>query len=182
MSLLLGLLLYASMASATLRFETTELLEIPSFPAEKSLISEAEMQRIMPVGMGPTDQISPVANRIADNTLRYWAETTGKDTPLVKTARSVEKKMQTGVDFQTTSFTDNATTTNHSLRLNLKAFESIAEIKYSGLTSAEVNYNFRDQISQIKITEKLLFSKEVTVCQEINPLERVSSIGMTWGW
>jgi len=146
---------------------------------ESYLIKAEDVERIIPTDMIPTSEANSVVMKIADKSLQYWADTIGKDSVLVRTAHSVEKKMKTGVVLQTG---EQEEAIQHHINLNIKAFESMAQLEYKGWTQAQFSYSFREQKSQVKVSEKFLKNKELTLAQERNTIESIASVGIAWQW
>lgn len=159
---------------------STQPITIPDFYySQVNQISSKDVEEIIPMDMEPTSNSSEVATRIADRSLQVWARTVGKDVSLVKVAKNVERQLKADVDLSSGSQPDDL---HHRVKLNVKAFQTLAEIEYSGWTTALINYNFSRQKSLVKLSEKILSNKDLFVMGESDQVQTVSSVGLSWKW
>jgi hypothetical protein len=61
-----------------------------------------------------------------------------------------------------------------------EAFQTRANIIYSGYANAAIRYQAKDSVLMVESSKKIFGDKEVVISQNLKPEDRVSELGVRW--
>lgn len=151
----------------------------PSEDSEKK-ISKQDIAKFIPLDLKPSGDSSLIANRIADQSLNSWLNSSeAQSISLVRTAKNVEETMKTEVAFTSRGEKE----INHRVLFQYQPFQSLANIRYKGLLSAEVNHCLSQETTELKVSETILQDKELSIQYLTGDhIGSRSMIGLGWRW
>jgi hypothetical protein len=135
----------------------------------------------IPLNIAPSHDTGYVMSVIADKSLNtILNQPQFRESALGRTADKVEKNLKQEVSFGDRSKNE----VQHKFNFQVQAFQTQAELKYSGLTNAAVLYRARSSTVAFELFEKLPTAQkqQVVLSHELRPEERVSQVSVRWDW
>ena len=133
----------------------------------------------IPTNLHDSDSGSYVLNAIADRSVStFIRQQKEMGTSLGRTTANVEKTMKQEMVLGSSD----KTKIQHKFNFEVQAFQSKAQIKYSGLADASVSYRASESTVAFEIFEKLPHTQEVVLSHELRPGQQISSLNMRWAW
>lgn len=167
---------FGSLSWAKVDISATQRMSLPEVQ-EASIISKEAADRIRPKNVTGNEG-SAVFNKMADNTLSYWWETTPlRQSKLGQAAEAVEKKAR----FQgKIEGGDNKVT--HTFDLKVLLMQALARFEYKGWVRAGVNYDARAAATEAEIIQPLTEGKDLVMSQRFNASESTSKVSFQFDW
>ena len=170
--------LIASQAvQAKLTIANTQPLSVPMAQNE-DVITQKDVEKIIPTDMQQTNDLNMVASRIADRSLQVWFNSAQvQGSVLGQTATSVQKKMSTDITVKS----DEPQAVEHKFSVQLLALQAMAKLQYTGWLNAVFNYDAKAAASMVEFSDKI-FNKDLFVNHTTSSKGDVSTVGIKWGW
>ena len=144
--------------------------------AEKQTYQTADY---IPTNLHDSDDGHYVLNAIADRSVStFIRQQKEMGTALGRTTANVEKTMKQEVILGSPE----KDKIQHKFNFEVQAFQSKAQVKYTGLADAAISYRARESTLAFEVFEKLPHTQEVVLSHEVRPDQQVSSLNMRWAW
>ncbi len=144
---------------------------------EKAKITRDDVAAVIPMNLQPGQSQAEVGLRVVDHTLnRFTQGDYFRNTEFGKAATGVEKAMTTEVHFGNLEENE----IQHSINMQIQAFEQKAYLKYSGFTYIRVTYLMYNSDLNLELSEKLGSSTELIVTHTM--LDQLSKAQLRWSW
>lgn len=125
---------------------------------ERTLFQEKDMEKMVPLNLSEEMSDTQLTSKIADRSLQnYLKSPRVQASSLGRTSKSIEKA--TRVDMSLGGNTKDSI--EHKFRFQMLAFQSEAQLKYSGLLNAELKYEIARSQVDVEIKEPLAQNKEL---------------------
>lgn len=148
---------------------------IANYNQVKALEQPLDVTQLIPMDLSPTRDSSEVFSRVADKSATtYFNSPAVRATSLGQSATSVEKSLKQEIIFGRNP------SVQHKLNFNFQAFQSLAQMQYSGITNAAVKYKANESKLALEIFEKLRGGKDLVLSHTISPADRVSQVSLRW--
>ncbi len=175
----LASLITGTLSSYAARPPQTTLLNSDIIHAPEALQSPlTEVKNYIPLDLEPTQNTHRVTKKIVDHSVNHVVTPYLKKTNLGKVTAKIEKKLSTQIEIK-----DDDSEINHKFNVQLLALQSIAQMKYSGLVSAKLNYNLSENVYNFMIDKKLFgdtyFVYSHLVQTNTPPMD---SLTLRWSW
>lgn len=135
----------------------------------------------IPMNIKPSADSGYVMSLIADRSLSTLVNQPEiRDSTIGRTANRVEKTFQ-----QEVSFGDKAKNQiEHKFNFEILAFQSLAQLKYQGLTNAAFLYKARTSAFAVEVFEKLPTARaeQLVLSHEVGAVDRLSRLSIRWDW
>lgn len=146
-----------SLANMAPRIDTT-FFENSHQIYKDSFFTEKDMEKLVPTDLTPEMSDEKIASRIADRSLQTLMKSPGvQNSTFGKTAKNVEKATQADMTLQGSE----KNSVEHKFRFQMLAFQSEAQIKYTGLMDASLTYEIGRSQIDLEIKEALAKAQEV---------------------
>jgi hypothetical protein len=147
----------------------------PIEPAGK--IDQHDVAAIIPMNLQPGQTDKEVGIRVVDHSLNTFTQGDYfRNTELGKAASGVENAMKTEVHFGDSENTE----VQHSLNMQIQAFEQKAFLKYSGFMDVRVTYLMYNSDVNLEIYENLGGTTELVFTHDLH--EQLSKAQVRWTW
>ena len=143
-------------------------------------ITQADVEKLVPLEMAKTSTSSNILTRIADRGFSMWFNSAAiKDSALGRAAEKTQEKLKTDVVIQEGAG-DNSV--KHKFSMRLEAFQAMAKLEYSGWMKANVNYDASRAQTNFEIKEKAFGDKDLVVSHKASSKEALSMVGLNWNF
>lgn len=161
-------------------YSETEPLVFPKEIRQKSSEIPIDTQKYIPINMKPSKDSSLIAGQIADQSFNTWLNSPqAQSYSFVQTAKEIEDGLKTEIVLSKNQSSQNP----HRVSLQYQPFQSIANIRYQGFLSAEVNRYLSEDTTEFKLSDQILQNKELIVQYQTGAhIGSTSSIGLGWRW
>lgn len=163
---------YANLCFAHFDLEGFQIVEIPVDNVTQKLSYE-DVKKVMPYNELKSMQGQDSAVQlVADRSLRYWMENTEiKNNQLIRKANEVNQSMRAEV-----------AVSQHRFTLQYEPFQSVAQIKYRGWLTADLNYYSRDAYGDLRLSQKIFQTTDLIIQKIISATESTSSVQLGWNF
>ena len=150
---------------------------IANFNQVKASEKPWDPQEMIPIDMQPTNSASQVAAQVADRTATtLWNSPTIRESSIGHAATTVEETLKQEVvlgDSRPQSI-------QHKFNFNVQAFQTLAQIQYSGFTNAAIRYKITESKFAFELFEKITGNKDLVVSHTIGREDRLSAMSVRW--
>lgn len=162
----------ANYSFAHFDLEGYQIVEIPVDNVTRKLTYD-DMKKVMPYNELKSMQGKDSAVKlVADRSLRYWMENTEiKNNQLIRKANEVNQSMRAEV-----------AVSQHRFTLQYEPFQSIAQIRYSGWLTANLNYYSRDAYGDILLSQKIFQTTDLIIQKIISAADSTSIVQLGWNF
>jgi hypothetical protein len=145
---------------------------IANFNQVKASDKPVDMAELIPMDMQPSTSSSDVFAKVADKSMTtFWNSPSVRESSIGRTATDVEQTMKQEVVING----DDPTAIQHKFNFNVQAFQTLAQIQYTGLTNAALKYKIAENLLSLEVSEKFL-----VVSHSIGRDYRLSEVNMRW--
>lgn len=151
---------------------------IANFNHVKAAEPKLEVTDIIPMDMKPTNDPLVVFTQVADRSLTsFFNSPQVRESSIGQAATAVEKKMTQEVVLGSAD-----QDVQHKLNFNVQAFQTTAQIQYTGYTNASLKYNLASQNLALEVFEKVAKNQDVILTQTMSDSDRLSQISYRWNF
>lgn len=174
-SLILILSLIVIQASAKVDIKSTKRLVFPNIMRPDAITSQ-DVSKVIPLNMAPASDSSVVAKQIIDNSISsVFNSQSVKESLVGGTAHKVQNKMKVDAEVKTKK-------TNHKFSVKIMIAQAVAKLEYKGWVNAIVNYDTKQQASELELSEKIFKNKDLYFKHQAQNNSELSSVGVRWNW
>jgi hypothetical protein len=142
-----------------------------TYQASKETINPADY---IPLNLKPNDDSAQIIVQIADKSLStWWNSGAVQATRFAKGVKNAEKNLNQEVVIEQENI-------QHKFLFYFEAFQTRANIIYSGYANAAIRYQAKDSVLMVESSKKIFGDKEVVISQNLKPEDRVSELGVRW--
>lgn len=142
-------------------------------------IREKDIQQIIPSDLSPNSSSDLIATQILDHSLSsFFNSESVKKSDFGRTAHKVEKSMQGNIQFGG----QEPESIHHSLKLAFKATKTQAQLEYSGITNANLNYSLAQNRIDLELHENLAQNTQIVFNHIDQPAEISDILSLRWHW
>ncbi|MGE3974303.1 MAG: hypothetical protein AB7F59_07260 [Bdellovibrionales bacterium] len=157
--------------------QTSLNLEAVTPVAPQTTITSHDISGVIPLNLQPGQKEQDVGIKVVDHTLNTFTQGDFfKNSELGKAASGVEQAMKTEVHFGNPQENE----IQHSLNMQVQAFEQKAFLKYSGLANVQVTYLMSGSDLNLEFNENLGGSTQLVVSHEVQ--DQLSKAQLRWNW
>jgi hypothetical protein len=144
---------------------------------EKAKITNEDVAALIPMNLQPGQTDKEVGLRVVDKGLNSFTQGDYfRNTEVGKAASGVEKAMKTEVHFGDPEQNE----IQHSLNMQVQAFEQKAFVKYSGFTNVRLTYLMYNSNLNLEINESLGVNTELVIKHDLH--DQLSQAQVKWSW
>lgn len=138
-----------------------------------------DYSKILPQRMSQPESSKDVATQIFDHSVsQFFRQEAIRNTFVGKTAHFVEERMKAKVDFGGSE----PQSIKHQLKFQMKATQANANIQYSGITNAELNYSMTNRNLIIELFEPISTSSKLVYSHVNAPGENRDILSYRLNW
>lgn len=150
-------------------------------PVESSrTTTTADVARIIPANMAPTNNGGLVAGQIIDHSFSNWFNSEEvRRSSFGRTAHKVEKSLTSDVSFGSKQ----PESIRHNLRFQVKAAQTQAQVQYTGLTTAQFTYYMLQDKSDIEVREPMkALNTQLVYNHTVSHDDTREMLSLRWAW
>lgn len=152
---------------------------IATFNAIRRQEEKIDASKFIPLDLKPSQDSSLVFSRLADKSMQTMFNSVEfRQSAIGSASIAVQESLKT--EMAIPSKKPNAV--EHRVRFDVQAFQSLAQIRYSGYTNAAVKYFAANEKLAVELSEKLTPTNELILSHSIEPTNRISQVIMQWSF
>ncbi|PIS10867.1 MAG: hypothetical protein COT73_07055 [Bdellovibrio sp. CG10_big_fil_rev_8_21_14_0_10_47_8] len=153
-------------------------LLIADFNAIRASEKPFDVSQVIPQNMQPSENSSQVFSQVADRGLNsLFNSDSFRQSSIGRTATDVSNKMQQEV---VVGGSQAPGSIEHKLNFNFQAFQSTAQVEYTGITHAAVKYKIAESKLDFSVSEKVAQNKDLVLSHTIGADDRLSQVSVRW--
>lgn len=173
LAILQGLVIFQ--ASAKVDIKSTKPYIFPKV-LKPEMITSNDVSKIIPTDIAPDSDSDTVAKRIIDNSISSLFNSQAVKESLVGgAAHKVQNKMKVEAEVKTQKV-------NHKFSVKLMLAQAIAKVEYKGWVNALVNYDTKQQSSELELSDKVFTNKDLYFKHQAQNNSDMNSVGIRWNW
>jgi hypothetical protein len=150
---------------------------IATFNQIKASEKPLDLAQLIPLDMIPSDNSSQVFSQVADRSMTNFLNSPEvRATSFGRTATSVENSMKKEIVL------GSAQSVQHKFNFNVQAFQTVAQVQYTGVTNAAVKYKISESKLAVEIFEKIKGGKDIVLSHISSPVDRISQLSLRWNF
>ncbi len=150
---------------------------IVSFHQARSQEKPFDFSKVIPLDMTPTKNSQLVFSRVADRSLSSFLNSPEiRQSAVGRAATEVEQKMKQEVVIGG----GDPKSISHKLNFHIQAFQTTAEVEYTGLTKATLKYVASENRLALEVCEKAIGSSDMVLSHSIVGTIAKSEVSMRW--
>jgi hypothetical protein len=152
---------------------------IANFNHIKTADKPLDASSIIPIDMVASNDQSLVFAQVADRSLNSFLNSQAvRESTVGQAATTVEQKMKQEVIFGG----ENTASVQHKLNFSVQAFQTLAQIQYSGYTNAAIKYKIASAQVDVELFEKFSGNRDLVFNHTITKENRMSGMSMRWNF
>jgi hypothetical protein len=150
---------------------------IANFNHIKASQAKFNMADVIPMNMQPSNDSTLVFTQVADRSLSsFFNSKEVRESSFGRTATEVEQKMKQEVILGG----GDSKSIQHKLNFNIQAFQTLAQIQYTGFTNAALRYNLTGKKLALEVFEKVAKNQDIILSQTMSSEDRLSEVSFRW--
>lgn len=152
---------------------------IATFNAIRAQEEKVDASKFIPLDMQPCHDSSLVFARMADKSMQTMFNSVEfRQSSLGAATVAVEESLKTEVSVKKAS----PSSIEHKVRFDVQAFQSLAQIRYSGYANAAVKYFVGNEKLSLELSEKMSSRSDLILSHSIESSNRLSQVIMQWSF
>lgn len=152
---------------------------IMSFNRIKASEKPFNIAEHIPMDMKPTHDSLEVLSQVADRSLTtFFNSPSVRGSSFGQTATAVEEKMNQEVLIGG----DGPQSIPHKLNFNLQAFQALAQLQYTGITTAALKYKIAENKMALEVSEKVALNQDFVVSHTMSSSDQLSQVSFRWSF
>jgi hypothetical protein len=148
---------------------------IATFNKIKTEEERVDLSKFIPTDISPTNNSQQVAIRVADRTMEtLFNSVEFRQSPLGSATLTVQESLNTELRFQ--SVPNKSQVVEHKLQMSLQAFQSFAQIRYTGFADATVRYFLNSPKVAFELSERIAENKSIILSHAEATSDRFSKV------
>lgn len=152
---------------------------IATFNAIRAQEEKIDASKFIPLDLSPSKDSSMVFSRMADKSMQTMFNSVEfRQSSLGAATIAVQESLKTEVAVKKSKFSS----IEHKVRFDVQAFQTLAQLRYSGVTNAAVKYFAASEKLSVELAEKISANNDLILSHSIEPNNRISQVTMQWNF
>lgn len=152
---------------------------IATFNAIRAQEEKIDASKFIPLDLVPSKDSSMVFSRMADKSMQTMFNSVEFRQSSIGTATiAVQESLKTEVSVKKTK----PSAVEHRIKFDVQAFQTLAQVRYSGVTNAALKYFAATEKLSLEVAEKISTNNDLILSHSIEPSNRISQVVVQWNF